>query len=229
LPVPESRDGSDALVLIAQPNFFAAEAFVKTTLTGPGSLIFHAKIRRGPDYYGFPASYSVDTAFHDLTPMPGPDGWTAFGVHIAAGAHTVRVSPNWGAVLTLDEVTFTPGDGYALWASSAIPGGVPAGPLDDPDGDGSPNMMEYGFNTLPLDYRSVSFPFLRTLPSGKKVIEFIRDLRRTDLTWFAEVSRDLTSWETVTPESVSKSGFMETLQAAVPPTHPFARVKAAKD
>ncbi|HWB05178.1 MAG TPA: hypothetical protein VG796_19255 [Verrucomicrobiales bacterium] len=229
LPVPESRDGSDALVLIAQPNFFAAEAFVKTTLTGPGSLIFHAKIRRGPDYYGFPASYSVDTAFHDLTPMPGPDGWTAFGVHIAAGAHTVRVSPNWGAVLTLDEVTFTPGDGYALWASSAIPGGTLAGPLDDPDGDGSPNMMEYGFNTLPLDYRSVSFPLLRTLPSGKKVIEFIRDLRRTDLTWTAEVSRDLTSWETVTPESVSKSGFMETLQAVLPPTHPFARVKVARD
>lgn len=75
----------------------------------------------------------------------------------------------------------------------AAPEDGTAGPLDDPDGDGVVNWMEYALGRDPLDSSS-EMPLELVKADGQIVIGFNR--ARNDVVYRIETSFDLVSWET---------------------------------
>jgi hypothetical protein len=222
LPAPVSHDGTDAVVITGRPG---SAPWAESTFAGPGTVTFWMKVQPGPGYYGTPAMVLMDTWSQMVNGLP-EQIWNAVVIPIPSGNHTLRWSASAFSVVTLDEVTFVQGGSYAAWTLAQIPAGQPSAPMDDPDGDGVPNLLEFAFNTQPLDPASAGRPSIRTLPFGKKAIEFVRDTRANVL-WQVEVSPDLTSWETVSSHTVNTAGFLETRQAEFPDGISFARIKVS--
>lgn len=83
---------------------------------------------------------------------------------------------------------------YAGWCQS-VGGGTPAqhadlAPTADPDGDGSPNLMEYAFGGDPFDAASRRQPVLRHDEEGLPVLEFSRNRSHHDLTLTVQSAPD---------------------------------------
>lgn len=80
-------------------------------------------------------------------------------------------------------------DPYFVWAAAAGISGMAAAPASDPDGDGAPNLLEYGLMTQPLLASSV--PGLMVLPGRVS-----RRLRSSDasIAFLLESSSGLGTW-----------------------------------
>jgi hypothetical protein len=227
MPYPESNDGVDALVLTGPSRMALQDVFAESMFSGPGALTFRLRTQRGPVTNGDAWRIEVDGARQPFVRPPETDGWQFSQLPIASGNHTVRWIAGADVVVTLDAMKLIPGDGFSRWAQDRINEDQPAGPMDDPDGDGAPNLLEFAFDSWPLDARSLPALAIGRDYHGKPVLEFVRDIRHTDITWQAEFSRDLVWWTPVHADAAGSSsdGFIETMHAPLPAGRAFARVK----
>ena len=86
---------------------------------------------------------------------------------------------------------------YGAWPQLEHLAPEDRGPMEDPDGDGACNLLEYAAATLPSVADAVSPVVL--LAAGQPAITFTRDERLTDLVLDVQSSPDLTpgSWSTL--------------------------------
>ena len=61
------------------------------------------------------------------------------------------------------------------------------------------------------------------------VMEFVRDIRHSGITWVPEISPDLVTWEPVFAYVAGKDGFKETMQVQMSSGRPFARLRVHKE
>ena len=82
---------------------------------------------------------------------------------------------------------------YDYWSAGK---GLPQGPLEDSDGDGVFNLLEYAFGTDPLLSTSQARPSVSIGPGGKVSLTMLKGTAAGDLTWSVEASTDLKTWST---------------------------------
>ena len=111
----------------------------------------------------------------------GPDGWNA----ISSEGATTTQRPTLQIAYTLPVAP-----GYAAWQLGKFTtsaGAAGSLPTDDPDGDGTPNLMEYALNANPAHFSKAEQ--LVVGDSGK--VQFTRNLDATDVTLEIEATADL--------------------------------------
>ncbi len=65
----------------------------------------------------------------------------------------------------------------------------------DPDGDGSPNLIEYALGARPIDAASAPNPIITMAPSTSTLnLTFLRACPATELTYTVQASSDLVTW-----------------------------------
>jgi hypothetical protein len=229
LPAPESHDGTDALVLTGPPDTGMPDVYVESTFNGPGTLRFWLKTERAPQSNYDSWWIDVDGEHQVFVRPPPVNGWQQAELPIDTGLHTVRWSVGDGTVMTLDGMNYNADDAYGRWAQALINAGEPAGPMDDPDGDGVPNLLEFAFDTLPLDPHSAGGPVAGTTQDGEPAMLFTTDIL-TGLMWQAEVSPDLITWTSADPFTQTIGGdlFRQERQTVFPPGMRFGRVRVTR-
>lgn len=90
--------------------------------------------------------------------------------------------------------------GYVDWSERRFPLVDPAAtgaaaPSADPDGDGVSNLLEYALGGDPNAAEGDLLPSART-ENGRLVIDYVRDLWLTDVSYQVEWSHDLLAWTT---------------------------------
>jgi len=89
--------------------------------------------------------------------------------------------------------------GYHAWREALFGPGNPAGSsqLDDPDGDGVVNIMEYAAGSNAKDGGSVPSMAVSTLVEDNQdflAVTYTRRVDRPDINWRVECSTDLVEW-----------------------------------
>lgn len=191
-----SQDGIDCARSGVVGN--SGETWLQTTVTGPGTLGFwwRADSEEGFDFLEVLVGGSMAAS------MSGQTGWLYRTIAIPAGSQTIRWRYYKDDELArgldrgfVDQVTFVPA-GYLGWIGThpSIPAQL-RGALDDPDQDGTRNLMEYFQNTSPVDGRArggISVPVVS--PSGQFTAQFRRNKSTTDLTATVQWAPNLASW-----------------------------------
>jgi autotransporter-associated beta strand protein len=143
--------------------------------------------------------------------VPGSFAFTAPATQPSAGTapHSVTFSPsdttNYQTATTSVSVTVNAAQtNFAAWAAESghgLTAGVNDGPLDDPDRDGSSNLMEYALNTAPAQANPapVTHDFATVGDSQYLRLNAVKNPQAGDLDYIFEVSSDLAanSWSEV--------------------------------
>jgi hypothetical protein len=120
----------------------------------------------------------------------GPDSWGA----VSSEGTTTTQRPTLQIAYTLPVAS-----GYAAWQLGKF-GGTPAGSqaADDPDTDGTPNLLEYALNGNPVRAGAGAQVSISNVGNQNK-INFTRNLDATDITLTIEASDSLAdgSWSSV--------------------------------
>ena len=124
---------------------------------------------------------------------------------------------------------------YENWANTKL-GSPTASMTADSDGDGSCNLLEYAFSTIPNSFASSSRPQFG-LESGYVTLTYTQLLSATDLSYVVQESTDLgnpNGWTaaTVVEEVVSTSGVTRVVKAKVAinsAPQKFLRLSVTKD
>ena len=107
---------------------------------------------------------------------------------------------------------------YPTWQPVKLPGSVKTGPLDDYDGDGVQNLMEFALGMNPQLATQTGLPVV-DYPGGipRMFYQIDHSLGTTD--YIAETSTNLLHWTStgLTTESLGGSGFYESLRTTAPP------------
>ncbi len=123
-------------------------------------------------------------------------GNTGDGRYFLGQMDEVRV---YNRVLSGAEVaSLAAGGGYASWVATHFPG-VPADQTiatADPDGDGQPNLMEYAFDTDPLQNNATPFSILRA-EDGSVILSYPRRTGFSGVEYAVLMSDDLLNWSPV--------------------------------
>lgn len=221
-----SQDGIDAArsELISD----ASETWLQTTVTGPGTLGFWWRADSEANF-DFLELQLGGTAVASIS---GQTGWLYRSVSIPAGSQTVRWRYFKDADVTrgldrgfVDQVTFVPA-GYLGWIGThpSVPSQL-RGALDDPDQDGTRNLMEYFQNTSPSDPRErggMSVPVVS--PTGQFTAQFRRNKTITDLTASVQWTANLTNWGS---SGQAVAGTVVTMNQSVdtsPPDHDMVTI-----
>lgn len=191
-----SQDGIDAAR--SGPISDSGESWLQTTVTGPGTLGFWWRADSEADFDLLQLQVGGTT----VATISGATGWLYRSVPIPAGTQTVRWRYVKDASVArgldrgfVDQVTFVPA-GFLGWIGThpSIPAQL-RGALDDPDQDGTGNLMEYFQNTSPMDARArggISVPVVS--PSGQFTAQFRRNKSTTDLTATVQWAPNLSNW-----------------------------------
>jgi len=176
----------------------SSESWLQTTVTGPGTLGFWWRADSEAAFDRLQLQVG-DTAVAEIS---GATGWLYRSVPIAAGSQTIRwryfKDQNLARGLDrgfVDQVTFVPA-GFLGWVGTHP--SIPAqqrGALDDPDQDGTKNLIEYFQNTLPADGRErggISTPVIS--PSGQFTAQFRRNKNAPDVTGTVQWAPNLSNW-----------------------------------
>ncbi|HEY0863312.1 MAG TPA: MBG domain-containing protein [Lacunisphaera sp.] len=193
-----------------------AKADQTITFTGPANQPYSAT----PIALSATASSGLAVTF---TVVSGPatlagDSLTLTG----AGAVTVRATQdgdaNRNAAPAIDQ-SFTVTANFASWLLAKFTAEERAdanisGPNADPDHDGFANLLEYALGLEPKSANTTNLPQIGTLGSDW-TYTYSRPADRTDVTYTAEASTNLTNWSSVgvIHELVSTSGGFETWRA----------------
>ncbi|MCH2060959.1 MAG: lamin tail domain-containing protein [Verrucomicrobiales bacterium] len=147
-----------------------------------------------------------DFTYDDVFPWPAaPDG-SGFSLTLRSPELVPdhSVAGNWSASSTLSG---TPGmddsggaSGYHAWREALFGPGNPAGSsqLDDPDGDGVVNIMEYAAGSNAKDGGSVPSMAVSTLVEDNQdflAVTYTRRVDRPDINWRVECSVDFVEWQ----------------------------------
>lgn len=119
-----------------------------------------------------------------LLSCTGPDGWNAISSEgvTASQRPTLQIA-----------YTFPVAPGYAAWQLGKFAAGAGAAgslPVDDPDGDGTPNLMEYALNANPSLF-SKAEQLTVAANGATQYVSFTRNLDATDITLEVEATTDL--------------------------------------
>lgn len=181
----------------------------------------------------------LDFSFDDKAPWPETtDGEGAYLVLRAEAASQDFSSPEvWRANRGDDQPGAWSGheSGYARWKRQHFPHG-PSGDLDDPDGDGAANLLEYAVGSDP--HLASSKPDLTIQRSGDDVIYRYSEqsAMSPEVSVHLEFSQDLEHWTSMSrlipePDQLDPTtGILwRTLRAEMLDNHPtFARLQATK-
>jgi len=151
----------------------------------------------GVDFQVLPTSITIPGGQSSvtLTVSPLPDqvaeGDHLLMVSIAADFGLVR-DPSQAASVTIHDKPF---DAWRFenFPPPALEDLSTSGPTADPDHDGLPNLIEYALGLQP-DVPDVS-PLVPLDSEGHLTLGLAKNPSATDLTWTAEVSSDLESWQ----------------------------------
>jgi autotransporter-associated beta strand protein len=114
---------------------------------GPGNSNWTIRID-GAGLAGFTETNKTVPVFHGVLSNISPGAISVATVDFP-GQGTWSVATN-STSLSLQYTAEVP-DAFAAWQSAIAWDGRPSGPLDDPDGDGVPNLAEYAFGGDPLE------------------------------------------------------------------------------
>ena len=165
----------------------------------------------------------------DANAFPAPVNWEAKDATAVLG--TIHLS---GSPFLMQSAAVTnarpPDTSWDQWQEDHLAGEARNGPLDDPDGDGVPNMLEYVFGTSPRQ-AGVATVMPVAVVGGHVQITIPRRIDHpAALT--VEVSSDLTHWQSgagVTTEvSNTPEPWVVRDETVLGPAHPrrFIRLKA---
>ena len=147
-----------------------------------------------------------DFTYDDVLPWPvAPDG-SGFSLTLRSPESLPdhAIAGNWSASSTLsgtpgiDDPGKTPG--YHAWREALFGPGEPSGggELDDPDGDGVVNLVEYAAGSAAMDGGSVPAMAVFTVVEDNQdflAVTYTRRVDRSDITWRVECSTDLVEWQ----------------------------------
>ncbi|MBN8457976.1 MAG: autotransporter-associated beta strand repeat-containing protein [Verrucomicrobia bacterium] len=123
---------------------------------------------------------------------------TINGVAKPNGVYDSTTDP--GFISGTGKIRVGPPAGYSTWATDLANGltaGVNDGPLQDPDNDGIPNLMEYVLGGIPAGAGAANATILpdQSLDATDLILAFTRsDLSETDTVLKVQWSTDLTTW-----------------------------------
>lgn len=120
-------------------------------------------------------------AFADSAGRPIFDPWLTLG----SGGFDLEAVGVIAQAITFDE-----------WQDRQGLAGAQRGAAADPDGDGIVNLLEYAFGLAPLASDAGGLPTPVSV-GDRGGISFLRDTRKTDLTYEVEASGDLVTWVTI--------------------------------
>jgi large repetitive protein len=227
--VVTSLDGEDAAQ--SAPIGHSQEAWMETTVNGPGEMAFWWKVSSQVGDY---LEFYVDGVLK-AGRITGEVDWTAKSYAIDPGQHVARwryVKNGSGTAGSdsawVDAVQWMPSGSYNQWVSDHFTEqeiGDPAivGQDADPDGDGMANLIEYAFGTEPREVSS-DRDLARVKPEVVQVVGEKRlRLRFTlpefipaDVLYQIEVSDDLKVW-TVVAEQTGAVGWSGGASSTIAP------------
>lgn len=223
LPAPWSADGTDVLVLTGPHGTKGPASELSTVISGPTTLSFSLRSESDHPNPGAHWLLQMDDTFSTL-PAPGPaSDWQRYLVPIGDGEHVVRWHASPGAVVAIDQIAVE--ISYDAWEQS-LPE-ESRDPLDDPDGDGIPTLIEYAFGTSPLE-SDPSHGMVVKDQDGRRTMEFSLDTSHVGVVVSAEVSDALVQWQEVPTRVVSRSGTIETHQVELTTRQPFGRLRVQR-
>jgi hypothetical protein len=149
------------------------------------------------------------------------------------------IAGNYSSAVTATPATVV--SNYANWAATASHGltaGVNSAEMNDPDGDGIPNMLEFALGGRPMENSRTILPILSQIGSSW-YLEYSRsDLSQLSTTQVVEYSSDLKVWTQISIPMTTNSAVVvnasspsDTITVAIPavagkPT--FARLKVTQ-
>lgn len=123
---------------------------------------------------------------------------TITGVQAAdAGSYDVVVSNDYGST-TSGTVSLTVQTPYAAWIA-AYPSltGNAALSSSDPDGDGIPNLLEYGLSSNPTVMDATVYAPTADIDNDRLRLSFCANASRADITYTVQASGDLATWSDI--------------------------------
>ena len=156
-------------------------------------LIASGSAAAGSDYSGFqsPVSIPAGNASATVTLQVMPDAAVEGNetVRLALGSSTAFLAATPSSAEAI--ITDRPLHG---WLNAELPGTALRGPLDDADGDGEVNLMEYFKGTRPGDPSSFRPLAMSSVAGITARIRFPRGKNRPDVTGAVRWSHDLRGW-----------------------------------
>jgi hypothetical protein len=134
------------------------------------------------------------------------------GVPQAAG--TFPTSQNIGPLPNLREAVLAT---YPTWQAVKLPGSTKTGPLDDYDGDGVPNLIEFALGMNPQLATQVGLPVV-DYPGGVPRMFYQADWSAGTTRYIPETSTDLVNWTNtgLSIESLGRSAWAESFRVTAP-------------
>lgn len=150
----------------------------------------------------------------------------------AAGDYLLRLAANDGSTTVFQDLAVTvTGGGFESWIAQNPGTGLLTDPLDDPDHDGIPNLMEYALGGNPASGQSGVLPDVSTSDfGGSKYLTITFDRARSDVNYIVEVSPDLVEWTEIAFAPVAPGSSQTVIDnVALDASHPkrFMRLRVS--
>ena len=137
-----------------------------------------------------------------------------------------------------DVQSFTTYQSYEGYRSKFNLSGLATSATTDSDGDGSPDLLEYAFETNPSSASDAYLPAVKIGSSSYLEFTYHKNLSASDLTYSLQSSTDLVSWNQVVsdPANVTQTSLpgtnLQEIKVKVPtsttPSRLFLRIQMTK-
>ena len=227
-------DGFRTIVLASDNNFSGAQItqfhVLKTDIPAVTRRTLASSVTGSGTVVATPAlAWYPDGSDVSLSAVPGANysfaGWSGDTTGTSNPLVVVMMNANKSAQAAF----LSPFQGWqATYFQPAETAGIGA-PSSDPDGDGTPNLLEYALNLHPRQPSPVGLPTLGGDASTLS-LTYRKDPSKPDIGWQVEASPDLSTWNPVSDSLIGSDGAIEIRRASVPVEGPsrFLRLKVTK-